>query len=268
MCLALRRLQFFSKPQYYQTLMRDGVVAIPDYAPGGSFDALKAEILHRFDEAEKAYPIDAAPKSRGFGSKQPFPGGFDRFDGGTLNRFLDMSPSSTPNSFEFAQHVSRTSPHPKGAGSLLHAGKFSLYQVVHGDEENNADLQKVLHRDTFHSALKVWYFVEDVTLAHGPLEYVIGSHKMDERRMSWEYIKSLRASSKSSKYGKGGAFRFSDADIKFLGLGAPTPLPVKANTLVVADVRGIHRRGMAAKGTRRVGLYANIRPHPFLPFRN
>ena len=50
-----------------------------------------------------------------------------------------------------------------------------------------------------------------------------------------------------------------------LGLPQPVSLSCPANTLVLADVFGFHRRGAALPGRQRLALYGWNRPYPFLP---
>jgi len=265
-CLGLRRLQCLTHPEYYQKFLDDGVVAIPDFLAEATFAALKAEALQHFKMAEAESPLTAHARSQGFGQKQDIKGGFDRFDGGTLNRFLKISEAQTPNCFDFSNQLGLRQLYGKSAGTRASVNKFWLYQTMHGDEQGNPDDQKLTHRDTFHSAVKLWFFVEDVTPEQGPLEYSIGSHKMTPERMQWEYNKSIFASSEQAGMRKGGAFRAGAVDMEIMGYGPLTPLPVKANTLVLADIRGFHRRGPAKAGSQRFGIYANFRPHPFSPF--
>jgi hypothetical protein len=42
-------------------------------------------------------------------------------------------------------------------------------------------------------------------------------------------------------------------------------LQVKANTLVIANTHGFHRRGEAPAGSSRLEIYASSRTNPFLP---
>ena len=66
---------------------------------------------------------------------------------------------------------------------------------------------------------------------------------------------------------KQGAFRVNKADQRYLGLAKPESFPVKANTLVLADVRGFHRIGLASQSKSRFGIYASIRLHPFMALK-
>ncbi|MEX0297525.1 MAG: phytanoyl-CoA dioxygenase family protein, partial [Kordiimonas sp.] len=254
--LKLRRLQSFGTHEHYKDFKRDGIVAIPNFLPDDQFIRLQNEARTSFHMAAAENPIDTSNTNFGFGQKQQIKGGYDRLDGGTTNRFLKISEQNHPECTAFIQDPRLVSLYNKAAGAKTHPEKFWLYQITHGDEECAPDIQKALHRDTFHSAIKLWYFVEDVLPEHGPLEYIPGSHKMDERRKRWEYIKSTRISSgKKSRY-KGGAFRASDADLRYMRLESPKAFPVKANTLVLADIRGFHRRGQASTSSDRYSIYA------------
>ena len=150
-------------------------------------------------------------------------------------------------------------------GTQLTAKKASIYLTVQGDELRNPDVQKELHRDTFQPAIKFWYFLEKVTLAEGPLEYVIGSHLLTPARLRWEYRRSVEASRPGSR-DTGGSFRIDEQMLQSLGLGLPRPLGVRENTLVIADVRGFHRRAHGTLGSRRISIYGNVRPRPFVPW--
>lgn len=262
-CLAFRRFGQASHDNSFRVFQRDGIILLPNFLPADHFERLKAEALKQFQAAAVRAPIGNNIGHNGFGQKNFFEGGFDRQDGGTINRFLKISAKETPECFQFAQHIGLTALYRKAAGSRRHPEKFWLYQIVHGDEHFAPDIQKALHRDTFHSAIKMWFFLEDVQPEHGPFEYIPGSHRMTARRKQWEYIKSLRSSSGKRTQYQGGAFRASEADLRFMGLGQPKAYPVNANTLVLADIRGFHRRGQAKANNQRLSIYANIRPHPF-----
>ena len=47
---------------------------------------------------------------------------------------------------------------------------------------------------------------------------------------------------------------------------AAETFPVSANTLLVANVRGFHRRGLVTQErARRVAIHASLRPSAFVP---
>lgn len=246
------------------TLRRDGVLIVPAALPAARFDAVAAEVRARVRAADARCPRPANGGERGFGAKRPFAGGFDRFDGGTLNRFVDVTEADTPRTWEALRSAHLARPCALGSGFRHRPERFQIYVTVAGDERTNPDPQRALHRDTFHSTVKVWLFLDDVRAADGPFEYVIGSHRVDRRRAAWEHQRA-RAASAVDATARGGSFRITEPELARLGLPAPRAFPVAANTLVVADVRGFHRRGGASPGAERLALYGNLRLWPFAP---
>lgn len=261
----VRRLQVGAlwPPDAVRTLRRDGVVVLPDWLAHDQLDSLRAEVRAQVAASEARAPIGPG-MDRGFGPRRPFPGGFDRWDGGTLNRFLTVDPAQTPRTAAFARDPRLARLCAIAAGAHHHAEKISIYLTVQGPGATNPDPQTVLHRDTFHAAIKLWYFLEDVTEEHGPFVYVPGSHRLTRQRLRWEHRRAMDACTPDHAR-KGGAFRLREDELAALGLPAPRSYPVRANTLIVGDVRGFHRRGDARPGARRLALYASFRPSPFMP---
>jgi hypothetical protein len=143
---------------------------------------------------------------------------------------------------------------------------FYLQAVRNGAGDGAPDPQKALHSDTFQPSMKAWFFPEAVRAEDGPFNYVTGSHRLDWRRLRWEYRRSLVAAGLRDGYSEKGSFRFSPEDLAALGLPAPRALEVPANTLVIADTCGIHCRGGAAPGARRLAIWAYGRTNPFNPW--
>lgn len=247
-----------------RTLERDGVAVLEDFVDTELHCALRDEVVTRLTDLETRYPIPDSSDRR-FGPRRPFEGGFDRFDGSTLNRYVDIDPRVHPLASRFVQETRLTRLVHHAIGTRLNAKKASIYLTVQGDEARNPDVQKELHRDTFQPAIKFWYFLEEVTLAEGPLEYVIGSHLLTPARLRWEYRRSVEASRRGSG-DTGGSFRIDEQVLQSLGLDLPRPIEVRENTLVIADVRGFHRRAHGTFGSRRVSIYGNVRPRPFVPW--
>lgn len=265
-CLASRRLLLArrARPDVAEALRRDGVVVIPDVLPAPVFDAMRAEVHRVVDDAAAAHPPPTRTDERGFGAKRPFPGGFDRFDGGTLNRFLDVDPARHPATAAAVRDPALAATCAYASGFRHRPRRFAIYQTVHGDEAANPDPQRVAHRDTFHSTIKLWLFVDDVRATDGPFWYAPGSHRMTPARYRWEHRRAV-AASRPDAPDRDGSFRIDPDELPALGVPPLRAYPVAANTLVLADVRGFHRRGDAPSGTRRLSLYANLRLWPFTP---
>ena len=132
--------------------------------------------------------------------------------------------------------------------------------------EGEPDIQSFYHSDTFHPTLKSWFYLQDVADDAAPLAYVPGSHRVTRRRLAMERRMSLSARDAGDRLTAEGSFRFSEAQVRRLRHGPPRKLSVAANTLVVADTSGIHRRSPTTQRTERVSIWAYSRSNPFLPW--
>jgi hypothetical protein len=244
--------------RWINVLRRDGVVAIPEFLPADDFAVLRDEVMDAiFDSLKRDPPRDN--RTPGFGAKEPFGYGFDRFDGGTLNRYLSLSQEHTPASLALVTSERFRRLYSAAQGRPFGPSAIHLYYLRQGSE-TTPDPQKDLHRDTFHFTIKFWYFVKPVERHHGPFMYVRGSNHTDVRRLAWEHAQSRTASAKRS----GGAFRITDDDLARLDLPPPTVFTVPENTLVIADTHGFHRRGDAEPGTERFSIYGGMRRSPYV----
>lgn len=140
-------------------------------------------------------------------------------------------------------------------------------QIIIVDPDRGAqDPQTALHIDTFHSIAKAWLFLQDVGDDDGPLAYIPGSHRLDEKRLAWEYAQSLSAASANNIYHARGSFRATPEDLDRLGLGPAIQVAVPANTLVVADTHGFHARTPSVRPTVRMEIYGTLRWNPYAFF--
>lgn len=128
-----------------------------------------------------------------------------------------------------------------------------------------SDPQKNLHSDTFHPTMKSWYFLDDCNADNGPFTYLPGSQRLTLARLKWEYQKSIRICENGDKYSSNGSFRATATDLASMGLGEPVSLSVPANTLVIANTHGFHRRGDAAKRSMRTEIWSISRSNPYNP---
>jgi len=260
--VAMRRmLAAKSNDEAIKQLDEDGYAAITDFLPAGSFARLSDEVEESVVRAKSVRPL---PRNRkhGLGAKQKFPGGFDRFDGGTLNRFLDIEPAAMPES-DLAARSPRLHAFSRSIlGMPMPRSKVSIYLTVQGDQEENPDIQRVFHRDTFFSCVKFWYFLREVKPSDGPFVYVPGSHRFTPERLRWEKEKSINVSIDQKRHG-GGSFRIDSSRFEEMGLPQPRSLPVPANTLVIANTVGFHRRGDADPYSQRLSLFGQYRPYAF-----
>ena len=170
-----------------------------------------------------------------------------------------------------APHLKKFIRDPRFLGLCNYVGSrlkhpFCQVQVLERDfEANQSDPQKSVHIDTFHPTLKGWLFLDDVGPEQGPFHYVPGSHRLTRRRLAWERAQSLQARLSPDEHVAAGSFRAGPEDLQQMGLPEPVAVTVKANTLVLADTVGFHRRGQAEDSRPRRAIYVYMRTNPFNP---
>jgi hypothetical protein len=151
-------------------------------------------------------------------------------------------------------------------GSFDQEPLYYIQTILSHVKDAAPDPQTNFHADTFHPSIKAWYFLTDVAEDEGPFCYVPGSHKLTPERLAWEHEMSIGAASHSDRYSARGSFRASADDLRRMKLPAPVAFAVPANTLVVGDTVGFHARGLSARPSRRVEIWAYGRRNPFLPW--
>ncbi len=142
---------------------------------------------------------------------------------------------------------------------------FYVQNIKSNALDASEDPQRHLHSDTFHATMKAWLFLDDVDGRNGAFTYVTGSHKLTWKRLKWEYKKSIEGSSQENSYGSRGSLRVADDELASMGMPAPIEFKVPANTLVIADTHGFHRRGAASEVSSRLEIWAYSRSNPFNP---
>lgn len=136
---------------------------------------------------------------------------------------------------------------------------FQRVKNVPGD----GDVQKVSHQDTYFSALKFWYFPDEVTIEDGPLAYVPRSHLLYRERLNFIHAQSLafydNVIEKERTYGHAeGSLRALESDLQDMDL-VEKVMVVPTDTLVIANVFGFHRRAEATRECVRDSIHGSIR---------
>jgi hypothetical protein len=151
-------------------------------------------------------------------------------------------------------------------GSAYKMPMFFAHCIVNGVGDGaGGDPQKDFHSDTFHPTMKAWLFLDHVDDAIGPFNYVPGSHRPSSHRLKWDYENSVTGKDLANKYAQRGSLRISPEELQARGFNEPVAMKVPANTLVMADTYGFHRRGDASPGSTRLAIYAYSRSNPFNP---
>jgi Phytanoyl-CoA dioxygenase (PhyH) len=152
------------------------------------------------------------------------------------------------------------------AGASAAAPMVYIQSVLSRAVGGSADPQTDLHTDTFHPTVKAWLFLTDVVPDAMPFVYVPGSHRLTPQRLAWERQMSIAASRPASRDQQRLVRAIAPAMLPELGLPSPRAIAPPANTLVVADTFGFHARGVSARPTARVEIWAFGRRNPFLPW--
>lgn len=237
--LSARRSRFVTRDiaAHHATLATDGIVLIPDYLSAAEFDALRSE-FEQFVAAPANYTeelISGAIYQRAFVS--------------------DLDPTRFPELHRFARDPLLLQLAQANQGQRLQ--QSDLYVHVHRvrTAPGGRDQNQEAHTDTFHATTKGWLYLHDVAADDGCLWYARGSHRIGRRRLRFEYAKSL--------CGRGaGSWRLEAGDADVLGIHLE-PVPVRANTLVIANTCGFHRRGDTTTDGFRDTIHFSARVSPF-----
>ena len=131
------------------------------------------------------------------------------------------------------------------------------------NKPDDGDVQKVFHTDIFFPAIKYWYFPSEVKEEYGPFQYVENSVDLTEKLLDFYYQQSILISEDKwersrDKSHREGSMRIMNEEIDKLGLKRRS-VPVKANTLVIANVAGFHARGHCTEPHIRDAVHGSIR---------
>ncbi len=238
-----RRLRHLVSDDDAQALARDGFVCAPDFLPHDHFAALRDQILNFEGPARETWQGDAITRrfaiDRAAVAAMP-----------ALRQLLEM-----PRWRGLLRFVASDRSEP-----LLYIQTILSHRI-----EAEPDPQTKLHSDTFHPTMKAWLFLTDVAEDEGPFTYVRGSHRATPARLAWEKEKSL-VGPELDRLSARGSMRVEVEELADLGLPLPKAFAVKANTLVVADTHGFHARGLSARPSIRIEIFAYGRRNPFLPW--
>jgi hypothetical protein len=124
-----------------------------------------------------------------------------------------------------------------------------------------------LHADVHYSSGKAWLLLSDVTEENGAFVYAKGTTKLTLARLAYEYDASVRVARARRGTGykatvPGGVVRApTEKQMRRMGI-VEEPITGAANTLILADVMGFHKRGEFLEGRRREQIQITFTDRP------
>ena len=226
----------------FESIARDGLLIVRDYLPPEQFRQLRDECLAALDDA-------AVHKS-------------DLWHGPTVVRriYLAQEAARLPlaNAVTSSPELIKVLGAAEGKAVKANQLHRVVERVFHGRLDEH-DPENDLHVDTFHSTHKAWLYLDEVAAANGPLAVVPGSHRLDCTllRSTYRYFRNFASGvSPASR-------RVQPAEVDERHL-LEVAMTVPANTLVIANTGGYHRRLRGAEGATRTAVHVSARSQPFL----
>ncbi len=239
-----RRLAANIDPQHRADFDRNGFLRLANFLTADDFASLHRQLMGQTNEAREHRQGDTVTRRVAIGPEMVR----------TIPALGDLLQSRRWRGL--MRYVASTGGEPV----------YYLQSIVTGQDDGPPDPQRRLHADSFQPALKAWLFLSDVAADEGPLMYVAGSNRLTPERLAWERERSIAVLRDGDRLSQRGSLRIEESELARLGLPAPTPFAVAANTLVLIDTFGFHARGEAVRPGVRVELWAYRRRSPFLPW--
>jgi hypothetical protein len=255
-----RRPETKVDPKYIEALRKDGVVAMEDFLSPQQW----AEVKGEYEKAKKegffkftAYKPSENPSMQ-------------------ISRvYIDQYPDKFPMTLKYLHQNQKVLDL---AGDIIkkdlkNSNPTIFFLLLQKDEkaDYDDDIENILHADVHYPTAKAFFFLNDVTRKNGPFVFALGSHKMNGKRMSFEYNMSIRTA--KLKRGdkdipeeflekRGKTFRNIISKKQYEAMRVNEHyFEVSANTMVVSNNVGFHRRGEFEPNQIRELIQINFRSY-------
>lgn len=238
------------KNDYEKTLIRDGIIVIPDFLPEEEFRQLKQEINDGMSD-----PKEIIVANNGSSKSTLY-----TFHKEKYNNF------SAIQKFAKNKQLIRLIAVAEGMKVFNEIDSFRFEKTIFGNPKEDTDNNIPFHADVHFHSHKVLFYMDNVTEDEGPFGFCLKSHKNNFDRLWFELKRGqLKDSHKSS-------WRIEDhLDNKFFKnyfqklMRMKYKVVGKPNTLIIANVHGFHQRGQALEGTNRSIIRIPYRYNPLGP---
>ena len=228
---------------------RDGIFVQPDFLPYDEFRRVIAEL-----EQSRSSPYRAdwkvTPFGENFEARELFVSDFQ-------GKFPGLMASLRDNALllQLASAVSR-----RRMTYRPHVSIFEVFKPTPGAQFTDLDYNQFLHADRHYPFIKAFFYVTDVDEDSAPFTYARGSHRIDTHRLRYEYeysqaytrVRRQRHTRTHAQLAMDRALvTLAERYVREIGARVE-PIVGKANTLIVANNIGFHKRGPMVQGHRRV----------------
>ena len=224
-------------------LRRDGIVVIPGFLTPEHFERVCAESTWLGEQRDSITCWHHGPTLL----EEMSIGSFDPLTLPAIHAFYD----------DPRLRAVITAAEKRPLTRLAEAGKREY--LTHGADVGECDPQTDLHSDIFFATHKAWFYLADVDVDDGPLAYVTGSHRATRSRLGFIYRDSWQR-----RPGSDPSRRISEEERTALD-ARERVMVCRANTLVVVNTCGYHRRLPGRPGRTRRALHLSVRANPFAP---
>ena len=222
------------KNDFENQLIKDGIVVIPNFLPDEEFKNLKSEFDNNREVDKNEY--EKFPAMKKFARNKQ------------LIRLISVG---------------------EGIKVVDELKKFNLEKTIFGDPNKDIDANVPFHADIHFHSHKVLFYMSDVTEEGGPFTYCKNSHLNNLNRLWFEFkrgqLKDAHIEGWRIQQHLDKKF-FNDYFRKLKNKEYKVACP--ANTLVIANVHGFHKRGESISGVERSLIRIPLRYNPLGPIGN
>ena len=249
--IKLRRLKNCRpKDDYEKKLIGDGIVVIPNFLPDEDFKELKSEFDNNISISENVKIVKK-------GSMQV---NIRKVEQNEYEKFPAMK------KFARNKQLIRLISVGEGIKVVDELKKFDLEKTIFGDPDKDTDGNVPFHADIHFHSHKVLYYMSDVTEEGGPFVYCKNSHLNNLDRLLFEFKRGQLKDAHIE------GWRIQEhLDKKFFNnyfnklKNQEYKVACPANTLVIANVHGFHKRGESISGVERSLIRIPYRYNPLGP---
>lgn len=233
---------------------KDGIAAIENFLEPKQFEEVRAEFEEEFKN------IDLQPYKNGTNAR--------------LYRTQITLADATHGGSKLLEYFQYNDKLNRIAAAAVRR-KISRRPDVHLDwyQSNDPtaadnDIENILHADLHTATVKMFFYLEDVDESNGAFIYAKGSHRLTLNRLRHEYELSIRQAmlregrpvDRSLLETRGNEMRnVIHPRYRQMMQVEETQICVKANTLVIANNMGFHRRGEFISDRPRKAVQINYR---------